>query len=237
MKMLVVLFTVAAVSCTAPEKHNVLVVTGGHGFDENAFFEVFESFENVTYDHVVQPRANALIASEESDRYDVLVFYDMYDSITEVQKQAYIQLLEQGKGMIFMHHALVSYQNWDQFKQIIGGKYHSDSAIVEGKVYKSTYEHDVMINAYAEDAEHPIMNGITDFQIFDEVYGNCEILSSVSPLLTTDHPNSMKYIAWTNPFGNSEVVYIQSGHGPEGYQNENFRKIVHQSINWSAKRH
>ena len=235
--ILLILVAIATTHCSSTANHNVLVVTGGHGFDEIAFFEVFDSIKDVTYQHVAQPNANELIASEKIDQYDVIVFYDMYDSITEPQRQAYIQLLEQGKGMVFMHHALVSYQNWDEFKQIIGGKYYRDSTMVDGHLYKSTYEHDVMINTYVEDEEHPIMHGISDFQIFDEVYGNCEILVSVHPLLSTDHSESMKYIAWVNPYKNSEVVYVQSGHGPEGFQNENFRRILEQAIIWSANRH
>ncbi len=227
----------AMMSCSNSVKHQVLVVTGGHNFDEKSFFELFESFEDIAYQHVAQPNANQLIASEKTAPYDVIVFYDMYDSITDLQKQAYIDLLEQGKGMIFMHHAIVSYQEWDEFKHIIGGKYHSDSARIDGTWYKSTYKHDVTINANVEDRKHEIMNGVPDFHIFDEVYGNCEILPTVHPLISTDHPESMKYIAWINPFRNSEVVYIQSGHGPEGFQNENFRKILEQAITWSANRH
>lgn len=239
MKLNMLLLIVAGlfISCNAEKQYNVLLVTGGHGFDETTFFDVFESLEDVTYTHVPQPKANEMIASANTTEFDVLVFYDMYDSITTEQQQAYIELLDQGKGMVFMHHALVSYQGWKEFKNIIGGKYYQDSTMVDGKMYKSTYKHDVTIDVRVTGTEHPITNGITDFTIFDEVYGNCEILSQVKPLLSTDHPESMEHIAWVNPYKNSQIVYIQLGHGPEAFANENFRTLVRQAIQWSAKKH
>lgn len=31
------------------------------------------------------------------------------------------------------------------------------------------------------------------------------------------------------------TLYIQLGHGPSGYSNPNFRKLIQQAIEWSAK--
>jgi type 1 glutamine amidotransferase len=45
----------------------------------------------------------------------------------------------------------------------------------------------------------------------------------------------MRYLAWVNHYGNSDVIYIQLGHGPSGYSNPNFRKLLQQAIEWSAK--
>lgn len=167
----------------------------------------------------------------------MILFYDMYDSITPAQKEAYKRLFTKGKGMIFMHHALVSYQNWLEFKNMIGGKYHRELAIVDGKEYESTYKHDVWVNVSIEDKDHPVTLGLENFEIFDEVYGNCEILPSVHPLLSTNHPQSMEYIGWVNEYESSEVIYIQLGHGPEAFANKNFQRLVRQAIEWSAERH
>src|SRR5690349_14872556 len=93
------------------KKIRVLIVSGGHGFKHEPFYEVFSSIPSITYDTLVQPQANALIASPDVNRYDVLVFYDMVDSISPAQQQAYINLLNKGASMSFLHHSLVSYQN------------------------------------------------------------------------------------------------------------------------------
>jgi hypothetical protein len=39
----------------------VMLITGGHSFDTVQFFEMFDSFENIEYEHFQQPMANAAI--------------------------------------------------------------------------------------------------------------------------------------------------------------------------------
>jgi len=217
------------------KKINVLVISGGHGFKHQPFYDVFDSIPSITYDTLVQPQANALIASPEVNKYDVLVFYDMFDSIAPSQQEAYVSLLKKGTSMIFLHHSLVSYQNWPEFIQIVGGQYHTQPVVVNGDTLKTSYEHDVNIPVKVENKKHPVTRGIADFDIVDEVYGGVEILPQVKPLLSTTHPKSMRYLAWINHYGKSDVLYIQLGHGPSGYSNPNFRKLIQQAIEWSAR--
>jgi len=216
-------------------KIRVLIVSGGHGFKHEPFYNVFDSIPSITYDTLVQPQANMLIASPEVNKYDVLVFYDMVDSISPVQQEAYINLLKKGASMVFLHHSLVSYQNWPEFIKILGGQYHTHPVVVKGDTLNANYEHDVSIPVKVENRKHPVTRGISDFDIVDEVYSGVEILPQVKPLLSTSHPKSMRYLAWINHYGKSDVIYIQLGHGPSGYSNPNYRKLIQQAIEWSAK--
>jgi len=222
-------------SIAQPKKIKVLIVTGGHGFKHKPFYDVFNAIPSITYDSLVQPQANALIASPEVNQYDVLVFYDLADSISVAQQEAYIRLLKKGSSMIFLHHALVSYQKWPEFLQIVGGQYHTQPVVVNGDTLKANYEHDVTIPVKVEDKKHPVTRGISDFDVVDEVYSDVEILPRVKPLLSTTHPKSMHYLAWVNRYGNSDVICIQLGHGPSCYTNPNYRKLIRQAIEWSAK--
>ena len=234
--ILILILTVCVqFSFAQQQKIKVLIVSGGHGFKHEPFYNVFDSIPTITYDTLVQPQANTLIASPEVKKYDVLVFYDMVDSITPAQQEAYISLLKKGTSMIFLHHSLVSYQNWPEFIKILGGQYHTHPVVVNGDTLNTSYEHDVNIPVKVENRKHPVTRGISDFDIVDEVYGGVEILPQVKPLLSTSHPKSMHYLAWINHYGNSDVVYIQLGHGPSGYSNPNYRKLVQQAIEWSAK--
>ena len=239
MKSLLMTFLLCIVHLAAisQDKYRLLVITGGHGFEKVPFYNMMDSLGNFSYDRIEQPKANELIASPDIDRYDALVFYDMNDSITPVQKQAYLRLLQKGKAMVFLHHSLVSYQNWDEFQRIIGGKYYEKATLVNGNSVKSSYQHDVIIPVKIENPAHPVTKGLADFEIYDEVYGNFLTQPTIRPLLSTTHPGSSKYIAWTNPFGRSEVLFIQLGHGPEAFGNSNYRKLLRQGMEWSIERH
>lgn len=220
-----------------PKQIKVLIITGGHDFEHGPFYSVFETQPQLHYDTMVQPQANAFITTREVEKYDVLVFYDMVDSILPAQQQAYINLLNKGKAMIFLHHSLVSYQNWGEFIKIVGGKYHTYPVVLKGDTVKSNYEHDVVMPVRIEDKRHPVTMGMDDFEILDEVYGQTEILATVDPLLSTTLTKSMRYLAWTNHYGNSDVLYIQLGHGPDAYANASYRKLIQQAIEWSYARH
>jgi len=216
---------------TSAKKLNVLIVTGGHDFDRISFFEMFDSFQNISYTELKHPEANLQLGKIDLKTFDAVVFYDMPKSISEDEKESYHRLLEAGKGLVFLHHSLCSYQQWDEYKTIVGGKYHEE----QNSPASSTYQHDANFKVKISQPKHPVTKGIKDFEIQDEVYGNTEVLPEVTPLLTTDHPQSSKIIGWTHQIGNSRIVYIEPGHDKNAYFNPGYQKLVKQAIAFVAK--
>jgi len=159
-----------------------------------------------------------------------VVCYDMPKTIEEKDKANYNTLLKLGKGMVFLHHSQCSYQDWSEYKTIVGGKYHEE----QNTPQTSTYQHDVKFTVKISDPRHPVTRGIKDFEILDEVYGNTEVLPSVTPLLTTDHLLSSKTIGWMHQIEKSRIVYIQPGHDKNSYFNPNYQKLVRQAIEYVA---
>ncbi len=210
-----------------------MLITGGHGFDTIQFFEMFDELPGIEYKHFQQPEANAKLAKDLAKDFDVLVFYDMWQGIAENEKSAYLQLTQQGKPFLFLHHAIVSYQKWPEFEKIIGGKYiEKDKKIPEEEW--STYEHDVWVYTKVENYT-PVTVGFKEPRFFDEVYGNVRISEEVLPLLSTRHPQSMDIVAWQNSYNNSQIVYIQPGHDYRTYESEDYRKLLSQAIKFLAQ--
>ncbi|MFW5755769.1 MAG: ThuA domain-containing protein [Tangfeifania sp.] len=214
---------------------NVMLVTGGHSYDTIQFFQLFDSIENMEYDHFAQPEANKALAAEHWKTIDVLVFYDMWQNISKKEKQAYLEMTRQGIPMLFLHHALVSYQDWPEFKKIIGGKYVERSSEIPAE-QQSTYKHDVWVNVEVVNPEHPVTEGFSDFRLFDEVYGNFRVSPGVQPLLKTDHPESTETIGWENKYNASNIVYLQPGHNYHAYQSDEYRKLISQAIHYLAQK-
>lgn len=217
---------------TSAKKLNVLIVTGGHNFDRESFFKMFDSFGGVSYTELKHPEANLQLGTIDPKTFDAVVFYDMPKTISEAEKEGYYKLLKLGKGLVFLHHSQCSYQQWDEYKTIVGGKYHEEKNIPQ----TSTYQHDVTFTVKISDQKHPVTKGIADFKILDEVYGNTEVLPGVTPLLTTDHPQSSKTIGWTHTKENSRIVYIQPGHDKNGWFNPNYQKLVRQAIAYVSEK-
>lgn len=210
----------------------IMLVTGGHSFDTLQFFQMFDALEGVEYEHFAQPRANAVIASGEADKFDVLVFYDMWQKISSTEKNAYIELTKKGKPFLFLHHSLVSYQNWPAFEKMVGGKYVEKNPNIP-VAEQSTYEHDVWVYIHTS-KNHPATKGFENLQFFDEVYGNFHVSDNVIPLLTTSHPQSTPVIGWENVFNSSKIMYLQPGHDYRTFETKEYRKLLLQSIKYLA---
>ncbi|MBM3495679.1 MAG: ThuA domain-containing protein, partial [Armatimonadetes bacterium] len=101
----------------------VLVVTGGHGFDRKGFDELWKSIEGIGVREVAHPDAHQWFAAERAREFDVMVFYDMHQDISEQARTDLVALLKKGKGLIVLHHALANYQSWDEAVRIAGGRF------------------------------------------------------------------------------------------------------------------
>jgi len=226
----------ASTALTAAEPLRVLLVTGGHDFQTNQFLELFRSEPGVRLTHVAHPEAQDWFKRERAREYDVLVSYDMWQDISDEAKADLLALVRSGKGFLAMHHCLASYQAWDDYARLIGGKYHLREWTRDGQPQRgSTYRHDVQFQVRVVAPDHPVTRGVSDFTIHDETYGGFEVKPDVTPLLRTDEASSGPVIAWARKEEAGRVVYLQLGHDRLAYENPAFRQIVHQAMRWAAQ--
>lgn len=55
-------------------------------------------------------------------------------------------------------------------------------------------------------------------------------------LLSTDHPKSMKTLAWARQYKKARVFCLESGHDNQAWANPHFREILRRGILWCAGR-
>jgi len=219
------------------EKTRVLLVTGGHAFDTNEFFQVFKDNPDITFESATHPNAHIRLKPDAVGQFDVLVLYDMWQKIDADTQTNFVKLLESGKGLVVLHHAIANYNEWDQYAEIIGARYYLKPKTVNGvEKARSQFKHDVTFPVHISDPKHPVTRGLKDFEIRDETYNLFDVYPGVKPLLTTNEPTSGKTIGWARPYGKARVVYLQLGHDRFAYENPNFRRLVQQAIQWVAKR-
>lgn len=218
-------------------KVRVLVITGGHDFEQAPFYGMFEAMEGVVLTKATYPDAASLLAPDLADKCDVVVFYDMWaQGISDAQQQAFVKLLERGIGVIALHHTLAAHQNWPEYAKIIGGKFHLQRQEGDKIVPGSGYEHDQEVNVHVANSSHPITRGLSAFQIRDETYNNYDTDPNAEVLLTTEHPKSDRELAWVKTYAKSRVVVVALGHDHFAYENPSFRTVVARSILWAAGR-
>lgn len=185
----------------------VLLVTKGHAFDRENFFNLFDALgETITWTHVEQPAAQAFWDPEMAKAFDVFVYFDamgrsemkLADGSTGFEKppkksqDGLKALLQSGKGMVFFHHAIAAWnQTWDEYSEIMGGACDWRNPVTKRGVkypfsgfQPGAKQHTSVV---PEAKSHAIVEGLgTGFDIVDEAY-NCPYFEdSIHPLLRTD---------------------------------------------------
>lgn len=213
----------------------ILLTTGGHDFQQVPFFQMFDRLPGVEYTHVKLPESAYLLKPGLEEEYDAIVMYDMVESISEEERRAFVRLLQKGIGIVSLHHNLGAHRDWPEFTRIIGGKYIFTPQIIDSKKYApSTFAHDQDISVKAKDRDHPVVQGIKDFQIHDETYQGYYTSPDVRVLLTTEHPKSDRALAWASRYGKSRVVYLLLGHDALAWNHPAYPTLLLNAILWAA---
>ena len=209
------------------------VITGGHDYDVIGFQDMFRQIPEVD----VYPQNLEDFATDSGDsqgKYDVLLFYNMHLATpgTETGKvgprtrESIEALGRSGQGIFVLHHALVAFPDWDLWGDLCGVRQREDTGGAGGQ----TVRLDVL------EPNHPITNGLGPWEMIDEVYTKADADEDSAVLLTTDHPRSMKTIAWTRHFRDARVFCYQSGHDRTAFDDPSFRTVLTRGIQWAAGR-
>ena len=215
---------------------HVLLVTGGHGFEKEPFFAMFDAMEGVRYTHVELKDDSEIFESIDGWAYDGIVMYNMTQAISPQRQANFVKLLEQGVGLVALHHSLCSYQAWPEYRRIIGGRYYLEPTEVDGVLLPAgEYQHDVTMPIAVADASHPVTAGVEAFNVLDETYNRYAVEPDNHLLLTTNVPTNRREVGWVRRYQNANVCYLQLGHGPDAFAHPAYRTLVRQAILWSAE--
>lgn len=251
-----------------------LVAVRGHPFDRTAFDALFQAMEGISATMVDQPAAARLMNPEGMRGFDVLVLYDMpgldfaagegaplYREPDAALKAGFRALLEQGTGVVALHHALAGWPTWAEYHEWLGGQFFYHPGTWQGRpVPDSGYCHDVTHEITVERG-HAVTQGLPErFTLTDELYLAQVAPAGATPLLRSsaafdrdhfwsaelavkgemfsrkdwDHPPGSNLIGWARQALNSRLVYLQPGDGPSAYDDPHYRRLVENAIRWTA---
>ncbi len=207
-------------------KIKTAVITGQHAFDVPGFHALFRSIPEI--DFYLQDLENfAADAGKVREQYDVLVFYNFHRVTPEEGRvrEAIEALGEDGKGILVLHHAILAFPEWQLWSDLCG---------IEDRSFGVQIDQNVPVKIL--NPQHPTTQGLTPWEMVDEIYIMADPGDGSEPLLTTDHPDSMKTLAWARQYKNARVFCCQSGHDNQVFSDPNFRAVISQGIQWLAGR-
>jgi len=212
-----------------------VILTGGHGFQKEPFLEIFKAMDGVEATHVHLKDHSEVFEDTSDWPYDTIVLYNMTQNISRKRRTNFLSLLEKGVGLVVLHHALGAWQEWPEFRRIIGGRFLLKPATIDGVQYKkSGWKHGLDYTVHVADPEHPVTRGVKDFRIHDETYCRYWVSPKAHVILTTDEKTSDEAIGWTRTYKGARVCYLVNGHDAHAYRNPNYRRLIANAIRWTV---
>lgn len=221
----------------------VLVVTKGHPYDYNGFHGMLDENPDIVATCVEHPAAQVMLRPENVAPYDAILFYDMWgipmdptSSASAVPPADYVAsieaLLEAGKGMVLLNHALVQWPLWPLWREISGTTFRLsegevDGVMVPGSGYRGgggEPHRNATHRLSVVDANHPVTRGLGEgFEISDELYLRTTqpVSPDIIPLLTSDYAFTQANFnpppltteeeksRWSHPDGNNIIVWAK----------------------------
>lgn len=210
----------------------VAVVTGGHAFDVPNFHRMLRQPPGVdAYPQHLEHFASS--PEEVRNAYDAVVFYGMNQPmpVDEGQphyagepKAAIERLVERGQGVVILHHALLAWKDWDLWHRLIG---------FENRNF--AYKEGLQLKVEVADDQHAVTQGLGPIEIVDEGYKlHGEYDGQGDVLLTVDHQDAMKMVAWARQHDKCRAFCLALGHDDLAWSTPGFREILARGIAWSA---
>jgi putative membrane-bound dehydrogenase-like protein len=180
--------------------------------------------------------------SEQLQRTDVLVIYAADGmKIAGERRRDLEKLLQRGGGLVVLHDGVVSGDQHEWAKSIIGGAWRWPSADLPKE--KATKWFESNVGVCWVDQDHPISRGISNFDWQDEIYYDMDLAPDIGVLATSFH--NVHIIApqiWTyektlaggaKPY---RAFVSLPGHEFDVFNSPQYRTVLLRGIAWAGQR-
>lgn len=206
------------------------VITGNHPYDVPNFHALFRSFENI--DPYIQTLEDFVHDwGRVQQAYDVIVFYNMHgprpsDDETwfgQPLQDTVRRITQSGQGLVMLHHAVLAFLEWKEWADILG---------MDDRTFDYHMEQQLSIEPIAN---HPITELLKPWSMQDETYEMRPVTKDAAILLETNHAKSIKTLAWARQHKEARVACTVLGHDNSSWADDNFRRLLCQSILWAGR--
>ena len=140
--------------------------------------------------------------------------------MTDAQQQAIWDFVNNGGGFLALHNSHGIYPESGLYYKLFGGNY-------GGHPKPETF------TIRIENKNHPITQGVEDFETFDEQHMSKYYLDREHLLLRNiSRANDSAPAGWWRELGEGRFVYLAPGHTPEALGHPMMQRLIRNSIHW-----
>lgn len=248
----ILLSVIAVVSCLgqstpAPKKH-LLVLGEEKGYRHEAVSHAMATIERMgrdsgIYDTVIRTDTEILtkrkleVNAKNLNDFDAVLFYTSGNlEMTPEQKADFLSFIhDDGKGFIGVHSATITFTDWPDYGQMIGGYFDEHPW--------GTFDAPIVV-------EDPAFPGMSQFPaafiLRDEIYQIKNYSRADRRVLMRLDANKLDLtnknvhrtdrdfaVAWAKKYGQGRVFYSTLGHVPENWDNLKIQQMYLEGIKWA----
>jgi uncharacterized protein len=147
-------------------------------------------------------------------------------SLSPEAREALTGHVHGGGGLLALHGASICFDDWPGWRELLGGVWRWD---------RSTHPPlDGPVRVSVATDRHPLVAGVGDFDVVDEVYGFLDRTDDVVGLASSPHGGTEHPLLWAREVGAGRVVYDALGHHVPSYAVPEHRRIVQRAARWAA---
>jgi uncharacterized protein len=109
-------------------------------------------------------RIKTAFGAQAFDQLDDADLYPYFPP-TEAHKAAFREFVQSGRPILAFHSGILSYNDWPEYGQLLG--YRWEQGITDHTLYAEW--------KVTTKSSHPIVRGIPDYQVIDELYYNVQV--------------------------------------------------------------
>lgn len=240
------LFCVGQLAARAQESPvKCLIITGDHGHDWKGTTELLEKFlpEGGKIQVTVTKTPAKDLTPENLAKYDVLLLNYRETKPTEetkwtdANKQALVDAVKGGKGLVVYHFASSAFPDWDEYERMICGGWRKQGH--HGPKHKFT------VKKHTSDVakNHPISAGLSESfeHEIDELYANSKMVEG-NEVLATAYSDPAKEkgtgkdepMIWVNTFGKGRVYHNALGHDVQALSDPALQEWLRRGVIWAG---
>jgi len=175
--------------------------------------------------------------AQQLENTDVLVIYAADGmKVVGTQRADFEKFLKRGGGLVVVHDGVVSGDQHEWAKKVQGGAWRWDGD-------KKTKWLETEVGMYFVNPQHPIVNGVSNFDWKDEIYYDLDMAPDVKVLATSFHsvfiiaPQLWTYEkTWEGGSAPYRAFVSLPGHEYTSFQTPHYRAILLRGIAWAGKR-
>lgn len=152
--------------------------------------------------------------------YDGLMVYANYDTISTSQEEALLNFVREGKGFIPVHSASYCFRNSGEVVDLIGGQFMSHET--------DTFSAEII------DPDHPVMEGVKPFTVWDETYVHDKIADDIYVLMERVEGDHREPYTWVKEYGKGRVFYTAHGHDERSWEDPEYQKLLKNGLLWAV---